>query len=269
MKEKIIGIYKIKCLKNNKVYIGQSVNIMQRWYVHKTKLRANKHDNIYLQNAWNKYGERNFEFSIIERCKKEELDSKEEYYIKYYNSFNTDYGFNMTLGGRNNYRYNIQDGEIIEPNHTFENKKRNVLQFDLSGNLVKRWHGVNTIFKSNPTFSPTPLRRCLRMEKGCYTYKNYYWMYEDYYSKDHLLLLMNNKKDSIQYNRELSSELASNLNKEKQKSISYNQYDKEYNFIKRWNSQSELERHGFYSKTLKKRIKDKALYNGYYFTEAS
>ena len=82
MKEKIIGIYKIKCLKNNKVYIGQSVNIMQRWYVHKTKLRANKHDNIYLQNAWNKYGERNFEFSLIERCKKEELDSKEEYYIK-------------------------------------------------------------------------------------------------------------------------------------------------------------------------------------------
>lgn len=93
----MIGIYKIKNLINGKIYIGQSVNIKQRWAEHKANLRNNKHENQYLQNAWNKYREENFDFCVIEECSESILDEKECYYIAYYNSYRN--GYNLTLGG--------------------------------------------------------------------------------------------------------------------------------------------------------------------------
>jgi group I intron endonuclease len=62
----ISGIYQIKNLKNNKIYIGSSKNIKERFLQHKYNLKNNKHCNPILQNSWNKYGEENFEFIIIE-----------------------------------------------------------------------------------------------------------------------------------------------------------------------------------------------------------
>lgn len=41
-----------------------------------------KHFNIHLQNAWDKYGSDNFLFEILEECDKECLKDKEEYYIQ-------------------------------------------------------------------------------------------------------------------------------------------------------------------------------------------
>src|SRR5258707_535337 len=70
------GIYCIENLVNGKKYIGLSINIEDRWYVHKTTLRGNYHDNSYLQNAWNKYGENNFECWIIEKCGKNKKKCK-------------------------------------------------------------------------------------------------------------------------------------------------------------------------------------------------
>lgn len=69
----MIGIYRISCICNNKVYIGSSVDIDQRWRDHKTALRNNRHYNKYLQRAWSKYGESNFEFSIVEELLSDEL----------------------------------------------------------------------------------------------------------------------------------------------------------------------------------------------------
>ena len=60
------GIYQIRNVINNKVYIGSSIEIYWRWSNHKYMLKRGNHSNIYLQNAWNKYGEENFEFKIIE-----------------------------------------------------------------------------------------------------------------------------------------------------------------------------------------------------------
>ena len=79
----ITGIYQIRNLINDKIYIGSAVNIRQRWYVHITRLRYNKHHSPHLQSAWNKYGEENFEFSILEECEpiKETLLEREQYYL--------------------------------------------------------------------------------------------------------------------------------------------------------------------------------------------
>ena len=80
---------------NNKSYIGQSINIENRWTHHKSELNNNRHINDYLQNAWNKYGEDNFSFIVIEECKESELNEKEIYYINKYNSMNN--GYNLFL----------------------------------------------------------------------------------------------------------------------------------------------------------------------------
>lgn len=62
----ISGIYKIENLVNGKVYIGSTQNIPIRFYNHKRELMLNCHANGYLQNSWNKYGEDNFCFLVLE-----------------------------------------------------------------------------------------------------------------------------------------------------------------------------------------------------------
>jgi group I intron endonuclease len=62
----MIGIYKIENKANGKVYIGQSANINKRWIEHRSNLNNNRHPNRKLQNAWNNYGQDNFDFNILE-----------------------------------------------------------------------------------------------------------------------------------------------------------------------------------------------------------
>lgn len=45
---------------NGKRYVGQTTDFSRRKYTHFKHLRENRHANIKLQNAWNKYGEKNF-----------------------------------------------------------------------------------------------------------------------------------------------------------------------------------------------------------------
>lgn len=89
------GIYKITNLINGKAYIGQSTNIEGRWYNHKYYSKEHSHYPLY--RAFRKYGIDNFQFDIIELCHASELNEKEIYYIKLYDTYNN--GYNQTLGG--------------------------------------------------------------------------------------------------------------------------------------------------------------------------
>ena len=99
-KDRICGIYCIKNKTTGKRYIGQSVNIYSRWRGHKAELKNNSHDNDYLQKAWNKYGEKDFEFFILEECEQSLLDEKERFYIEKYNTLNRSFGYNLKSGGQ-------------------------------------------------------------------------------------------------------------------------------------------------------------------------
>jgi group I intron endonuclease len=99
------GIYCIENLINHKKYIGQSVDIYNRWSHHKNELNNNTHFNDYLQKAWNKYGNENFSFYVLEFCDADQLDNLEVHYIDLYKTLNRDKGYNLTSGGTNNKIY--------------------------------------------------------------------------------------------------------------------------------------------------------------------
>lgn len=92
---KIICIYKITNLVNNKIYIGSTSNYKERKYEHTSKLKRNIHINCHLQRSYNKHGKDNFKFEILEECKVEELLLKEKYYSDLYNSFKRGVGYNI------------------------------------------------------------------------------------------------------------------------------------------------------------------------------
>lgn len=90
-----IGIYKITNIKNNKCCIGQSRDIERRWKYHKTNFQNPTYD-TYLYRAIRKYGLKNFSFEVLELCKEQELNDKEMFWIKKFNSFKN--GYNCTTG---------------------------------------------------------------------------------------------------------------------------------------------------------------------------
>lgn len=78
------GIYEIKCLPTGKRYIGSSNNISRRWQEHKYRLNKGFTDSIKLLNAWNKYGETAFIFSVLETCPVDLLEEREQFYVDLY-----------------------------------------------------------------------------------------------------------------------------------------------------------------------------------------
>jgi len=79
MRDKQSGVYIITNTVNGNRYIGSSVDIHRRWYTHKRGLRRGTHCNPILQNAWNKYGESAFEFSILLLCTKDDTLLNEQH----------------------------------------------------------------------------------------------------------------------------------------------------------------------------------------------
>lgn len=100
----MIGIYKYTNKINNKIYIGQSIDLEQRNYAHKSSAfneKANDYNSQFHQ-AIRKYGWENFSYEIVaeisnEEYSKEMLDGLERYFIQYYDSFKN--GYNATEGG--------------------------------------------------------------------------------------------------------------------------------------------------------------------------
>lgn len=97
----VCGIYKISNKACNKFYIGSSVNIHERWKRHLRDLRHNKHQNILLQRAYNKYGESNFTFEIIEVVgDRKNLLQREQHYLEKLNAVIDGYNICGVAGNR-------------------------------------------------------------------------------------------------------------------------------------------------------------------------
>jgi len=94
-------IYLIHDIINNKVYVGKAKNPHKRWNKHIKIANGNREkEKFYIHRAISKYGVDNFIFSIIQTLYNEnEANMAETYWIKFYQSNNTHYGYNQTEGG--------------------------------------------------------------------------------------------------------------------------------------------------------------------------
>ena len=92
-------IYLIKNLNNSKVYVGQSTGKFEaRRKRHINDLIKQKHCNAHMQCSWNRGDV--FEWHIIDYAvTHEDLNIREKFWIKFYNSYNKDFGYNKTFGG--------------------------------------------------------------------------------------------------------------------------------------------------------------------------
>ena len=129
------GIYLIKNTVNNKIYIGSSINLINRNYKHFWMLRKGIHDNNHLQNSYNKHGESSFIFEVLEHCSSEELILKENYYISKYKSNIIDFGFNLATV--NDFRRNTFNEEVkVKLSKHYLNKNKNFSKYSLTNMLT-------------------------------------------------------------------------------------------------------------------------------------
>lgn len=91
---KVSGIYKITCVENNKIYIGKSVDVANRWSEHiKSSLEIGTIAKNQLYTLMKEKGAENFTFELLEEVNKDKLLERESYWIKFYET--DSYGLNM------------------------------------------------------------------------------------------------------------------------------------------------------------------------------
>lgn len=135
-------IYKYTNLINNKIYIGQTCQQLEK--------RAGKDGNgykgcTYFYRAIKYYGWDNFKSEVIvSNLTEKEADIIEQEYIKQYNSNDPTYGYNLEGGGRyskiNVTRKTYFQDELMKY-WRFPNK---IAQYDLTGNILKIWKNIQT-----------------------------------------------------------------------------------------------------------------------------
>lgn len=131
----MIGIYKIENKLNGKIYIGQALDIELRWKQHKEAL-------ISSTKSWYPLARQesntinDFNFSILQQCKPEELDELEVYWINKYNSYNQ--GYNKTCDGS---YMSGQNKDIIDLSamRSFTTDEWFHFMKDMNGNSFKLW----------------------------------------------------------------------------------------------------------------------------------
>lgn len=104
---KISGIYVIRNVINNKVYIGSAVDLNNRWFSHRNNLINNKHVNKHLQASFNKYGIDNFIFEILEYVvDKNCLIDREQNWIDF---FNPEYNIRKVAQNNTGLRWSLSE----------------------------------------------------------------------------------------------------------------------------------------------------------------
>lgn len=92
------GIYLIENKQTKQKYIGQSVNIERRWKEH---CLYKDIETSRLERSMKKHGNKNFIITIIEETENNNkiLDSREKYWINFYNTYKDKNHYNLTNGG--------------------------------------------------------------------------------------------------------------------------------------------------------------------------
>ena len=121
----MIGIYKITNKNTGKSYIGQSNDIERRFKEHQI---AGKKSRIPVDIAIQKYGKDLFTYEVVEECLIDQLNEREEYWIKFYDTFNNGYncnpGGNQSSIGENNGRAKLTESDVKIIRQAYANHER-------------------------------------------------------------------------------------------------------------------------------------------------
>ena len=143
----MIGIYKITNLITGRSYIGQSLDIENRFREHLNHLSGSNIDkNLGL------WGRENFKFEILEECAPEDLDRLEDYYIQKYNSIEK--GYNKIRGGIHNHyesnpNHKLTIDDVYEIRESYKNHKRKYDVYEKYKDKVSKlyfsnvWEGIS------------------------------------------------------------------------------------------------------------------------------
>ena len=112
---KMAYIYAITNKINNNQYIGSTNDYKRRWHKHLWSLKTGQHHSNALQRAWDKYGEDNFEFSILEECEVSIQFEREQFYIDTLQPFSPN-GYNI-----------LKSTQIVTNDNTGENHSLSTL----------------------------------------------------------------------------------------------------------------------------------------------
>lgn len=152
-------IYKITNTINGKVYIGQTIQPLdKRWKQHKRNIKGNEICTIHRAIA--KYGEENFTIQCLCECDKKDLNTLEKYYIAKYNSYKK--GYNETIGGNGGY---VEGKRLIT---------KTVKQYTLTGEYIAEYESCSEASRQTG-YSISNIDDCCnnKIQQAC----GYIWCY--------------------------------------------------------------------------------------------
>jgi len=154
-------VYKITNKINGKVYIGQTIKTLTfRWNCHKKAGSGCRH----IKRAIDKYGENNFEVTVLVRASsREELDSREKFCIRIFNTMAPN-GYNLTAGG-NSAKLTAETRALIGLAHKGKvdseetRKKKSVSHLKSKNHFWRKKHSLETriaigVKKNKPILCP-------------------------------------------------------------------------------------------------------------------
>lgn len=145
-------IYKIVNTKTGKYYVGSTINFRQRKYNHLRLLRLQKHHSVYLQRAFDKFGERSFVFIIVEKnISPDKLEKREQDFLniakkdKSYNCSFLAYKIEMTKIIREKIGKKTKQRLLDKKNHPlFGTRLSSATRKRISDSLIGRFKGKNS-----------------------------------------------------------------------------------------------------------------------------
>lgn len=153
----MIGIYGIRNIVNNKIYIGSSNDIKRRFRKHRTELNKRKHSNKHLEASYHKYGKDKFDFVILEICERKDLIKKECFYIEQSKSLDPLYGYNLRIP-------EPHASLVCSTNYSkiLSESKKGITPSNFEEMQKKRWKEVEVFVNGNLLFSFPSLRETER-----------------------------------------------------------------------------------------------------------
>lgn len=216
------GVYKLTNMNNGKVYIGASIDIKRRMKEHFKPSRVSALKHLPLYKDIDRYGKEAFDFEILEEVEANDLDAKEEHYIKKFNAVEKGYNISQTahnmhddklkqiysqkLSERNKANWQNEDyrktmsenskayqatltndqreAAIKGLNKYTDSIKQPVAQYDKQGNLIAVFDGVREAERALNLSNDTVGKVC-RGEKGRKTAGGFVWKFHPSKCRDY------------------------------------------------------------------------------------